>query len=343
MKDFIAWEIKRLRYYGLDGLITSPPGVEIMWPLPPPPPPPPTPEEIAQREWRLANPTQGDLFTEGEMAALFAEPDYESIKGLHARGMAYDWHLKFTEAERCFREDDSLMSKFMLGRYYKQGRVGIPANRWKANGMFREIILRVTEESKEPTPEELCLAARACKEMTPMIPGATWDERLAFEKQAKALFEAAAKQGCKKAVFYPRYYYENMRCPGNLNPDALRKAMAPEEDIEAMVLAAGKAQLDNNGKGFYPQKAENMAILKRGIQEHVSLAEYFVGALFSKQRDNNGVSALKGNPERAKFWLLRAAKRGDDWAALQVEFRKGDGNLYHAFTDEELGLAEEQT
>ena len=345
MKDFITMEIKRLRYYGLDGLITSPPKVEIIWR---PPPPPPTPEEIAQREWIRANPPLDDLFTEEEMAALFAEPDYESIKDLHARGMAYDWHLKFTEAEKCFREDGSPMSHFMLGRYYRHDRAGVPANRWKSIGMFNEVARRVTEETKAPTPEELCLAARACLEIASQMTGAELGQSQALRKQAQQLFTDAERRGCRQAALYPLYYECHMEGWG-LAAEQRRRltdlaAMDPDKDLAFMVLAAGQNLCDSAGYDYQPQKIENMAILKRGIQEHLPIAEYFLGVLF-KSGCGTG-EALKKNPERMKFWLTRAARRGDDRAVREAKARRSPANLNPYFhipaTDEELGFGEEQ-
>jgi len=306
-----------------------------------PPPPPPTPEELARREWMRANPPVDDLFTAEEMAALFTEPDYGAIRDLHERGMAYDWHLKFTEAEKCFREDGSLKSKFMLGRYYKYGRGGIRADRWKANGMFHEIIRHVTEESKSPTAAELCLAGRACWEMGMTRLGIEAREREAFRRQAAGLFEAAEKQGHKGARLYPLYYgymlddYVNAREWPAMTDLILTGA---DVDLELLVAAAGRLQLSHGGRDYQPQKVENLAILKRGIQARLPLAEYFAGRLFDQGSMSHSGAALNKNPDRAKFWLIRAAKRGDDRAALGVRSRRYDGlrNAYSSFTDEEL-------
>ena len=301
MKDFITEEIQRLRYYGLEELITTPPQVEMVCYKYVPPTL--TPEQIAQREWRIANPPKEDIFTEEEMAALFAKPDFEAIANLYERGMAYDWHLDFTEAEQCFLQDGSLKSKLMLGQYYKIGRDGIDKNRWKANGMFNDIFRYVTEEAKSPTPEELCLAARACREILPM-----GNETAGLDKRAEELFRAAQEQGFAKAAFYRQYYKCIHGSLSVFDRDELRKAADPDKDPEPMGFAAGEDQTHHNGSDFYPQKAENLALLKRGIEAHVPLAEYHVGILFD---GGNTGGALKANPERAKFWLTRAVKRGD--------------------------------
>ena len=301
-----------------------------------PPPRQPTAEEIAQREWLRANPPVNDLFTAEEMTALFTEPDYGAIKNLYERGMAYDFHLRFTEAEKCFREDDSLKSKFILGGYYKRGRAGIPKSKWKANGMFNEIIRYATKESKKPTAEELCLAGRACKEM---IEAGYRYENHAFKEQAEELFNAAEKQGYQKASLYP-FYYNIIR--DSVNTAELRIVMdlalaEPEPDVDfgLLVFSAGWTQLAKAGTDYQPRKAKNLAMLKRGIQAGLPEAEYYVGRLFDLGNRSNYGGALSTNPERAKFWLLRAAKRGDPQALLQAENRKYH-NSFSVFTDEEL-------
>ena len=74
--------------------------------------------------------------------------------------MAYDWDEKFSDAMKCFEQDSSLKSKFMLAMYYKTGRPDIPKDSVKANAVFNEIIGDVSNKSA-PTPEMLCIAGRA--------------------------------------------------------------------------------------------------------------------------------------------------------------------------------------
>ena len=75
----------------------------------------PSPEEMERRQAEyLANLPKDNIFTDDEFKALFPEVEYDKISDLYERGMAYDWDEKFSDAMKCFEQDSSLKSKFML-------------------------------------------------------------------------------------------------------------------------------------------------------------------------------------------------------------------------------------
>ena len=263
----------------------------------------PSPDEMERRKAEfLARQPKDNIFTEEEFKALFPKVDYDKITDLYERGMAYDWDEKFTDAMKCFEQYSSLKSNFMLAKYCKTGRVEISKDIAKSNSIFYEIISSINSKSGLPTPEELCLAGRACLEITP----SSFTEKQALKKKAQSFFHEAVKQGYVKASYYSQYYN---RLNSDFKPDELIK-VANSNDLEAEALAAGMALLYNPAFKSYRSKAENLAIIKKAIQAHLPLAEYILGELFN-QAGSRMDDALKPNPELAKFWLKRAANHGD--------------------------------
>jgi len=263
----------------------------------------PSPEEIERRRAEyLANQPKDNIFTEDEFKTLFPKVEYDNVADLYERGMAYDWDEKYSDAMKCFEQDSSLKSKFMLAMYYKTGSPEITKDSVKANVIFKEIIGDVSNKSA-PTPEMLCIAGRACMEFI----STDFSERQEFQNNAEKLFKESIKQGYATAAFYPQYCIKDN---GKFQPQELIEIANKNNCLDAEVLAAGLALLMNPDFMNYRNKQENLLTIKKGIQAHIPLAEYILGQLFN--HDGTDLScALKPNPELAKFWIKRAANHGE--------------------------------
>ena len=265
--------------------------------------PTPSPEEMERRKAEyLANLPKDNIFTDDEFKALFPEVEYDKIADLYERGMAYDWDEKFSEAMKCFEQDSSLKSKFMLAMYYKTGRPDIPKDSVKANAVFNEIIGDVSNKSA-PTPEMLCIAGRACMEFV----STEFYEIREFQNKATEFFKESIEQGYAAAAFYPQYYIKNN---SKFQPPELIEIANEKNCLDTEVLAAGMALLRNPAFKNYRNKQENLLTIKKGIQAHIPLAEYILGELFYLDAANPDL-ALKPNRELALFWMKRAANHGE--------------------------------
>ena len=263
----------------------------------------PSPEEMERRKAEyLANQPKDNIFTDDEFKALFPEVEYDKIADLYERGMAYDWDEKFSEAMKCFEQESSLKSKFMLAMYYKTGRPDIPKDSVKANAVFNEIIGDVSNQSA-PTPEMLCIAGRACMEFV----STEFFETQEFQKKATEFFKESIEQGYAAAAFYPQYYIRNN---GKFQPRELLEIANKNNCLDTEVLAAGMALFRNPVFMNYRNKQENLLTIKKGIQAHIPLAEYILGELFYLDAANPDL-ALKPNRELALFWMKRAANHGE--------------------------------
>ena len=263
----------------------------------------PSPEEMERRKAEyLANLPKDNIFTDDEFKALFPEVEYDKIADLYERGMAYDWDEKFSDAMKCFEQDSSLKSKFMLAMYYKTGRPDIPKDSVKANAIFNEIIGDVSNQSA-PTPEMLCIAGRACMEFV----STEFYEIQEYQKKATEFFKESIEQGYAAAAFYPQYYIRNN---GKFQPRELLEIANKNNCLDTEVLAAGMALFRNPVFMNYRNKQENLLTIKKGIQAHIPLAEYILGELFYLDAANPDL-ALKPNRELALFWMKRAANHGE--------------------------------
>ena len=265
--------------------------------------PTPSPEEMERRKAEyLANLPKDNIFADDEFKALFPEVEYDKIADLYERGMAYDWDEKFSDAMKCFEQDSSFKSKFMLAMYYKTGRPDIPKDSVKANAVFNEIIGDVSNQSA-PTPEMLCIAGRACMEFV----STEFYEIREFQNKATEFFKESIEQGYAAAAFYPQYYIKNN---SKFQPRELIEIANEKNCLDAEVLAAGFALLRNPAFKNYRNKQENLLTIKKGIQAHIPLAEYILGELFYLDAANPDL-ALKPNRELALFWMKRAANHGE--------------------------------
>lgn len=265
--------------------------------------PTPSPEEMERRKAEyLANQPKDNIFTDDEFKALFPDVEYGKIADLYERGMAYDWDEKFSDAMKCFEQDSSLKSKFMLAMYYKTGRPDIPKDSVKANAIFNEIIGDVSNQSA-PTPEMLCIAGRACMEFV----STEFYEIQEYQNKANNFFKESIKQGYAAAAFYPQYYIKNN---GKFQPQELIEIANKNNCLDAEVLAAGMALFRNPAFKNYRNKQENLLTIKKGIQAHIPLAEYILGELFYLDAANPDL-VLKPNRELALFWMKRAANHGE--------------------------------
>ena len=263
----------------------------------------PSPEEIERRRAEyLANQPKDNIFTEDEFKTLFPKVEYDNVADLYERGMAYDWDEKYSDAMKCFEQDSSLKSKFMLAMYYKTGSPEITKDSVKANVIFKEIIGDVSNKSA-PTPEMLCIAGRACMEFI----STDFSERQEFQNNAEKLFKESIKQGYATAAFYPQYCIKDN---GKFQPQELIEIANKNNCLDAEVLAAGLALLMNPDFMNYRNKQENLLTIKKGIQAHIPLAEYILGELFYLDAANPDL-ALKPNRELALFWMKRAANHGE--------------------------------
>ncbi len=316
VKNFIYIEIRRLKSYGLKELISNPPKVGIIWKKKMIAEPkrglldPPSPEEAERLKAEfLAKQPKENIFTDTEQKELFQDPDYDRITDLYERGMAYDWAEKFKKASECFEKSGTLKSKFMLAKYCKNGNADIAQDTEMANALFQAIIDEIKSKGAETSPEEYCLAGRACLEITP----ANFTEKQKWKKLAQTYFSIAERQDYPLAVYYPQYYLLNT---GDFKPQKILELAKSKNCLDAEVMAAGMALFNLSAFRAYGTRQENLDMLKKGIQAHIPLAEYMLGELFN-QNDSNPYKPLKYDKEKALFWIKRAAAHGE---RLAIEY-----------------------
>ena len=231
VEDFIYAEIRRLKSYGLEEFVNTPPKVEIIWKKEEAPsakrgwfdPLPPEEMERRKREFLASQPLK-ELFSAAELEELFAEPDYARLIDPLQLARAYDWTGKYPEALAAFEKADGMEAKFELGCFLKHGRPGIPADKKRANELFAEIATFADLKSGIPTAMEYCLAGRASSEYIPE----NWDETVRWRKRAAGFFQKSMAQGYRPACYYSQYY---LRHSSDKNPRELMKAL-PSDNPE---------------------------------------------------------------------------------------------------------------
>lgn len=308
VEDFIYAEIRRLKSYGLEEFVNTPPKVEIIWKKEEAPsakrgwfdPLPPEEMERRKREFLASQPLK-ELFSAAELEELFAEPDYARLTDPLQLARAYDWAGKYPEALAAFEKADGIEAKFELGCFLKHGRPGIPADKKRANELFAEIATSGDLKSGIPTAMEYCLAGRASSEYIPE----NWDETVRWRKRAAGFFQKSIAQGYRPACYYSQYY---LRHSSDKNPQELMKAL-PSDNPEVNAFIGALAGMNQSSKE--PRNRDkNLAAIKAGIQAYNNVAQCALGMLYlHSETDPNAF--LRHNRQKAKFWLQRAADRGD--------------------------------
>jgi TPR repeat protein len=271
---------------------------------------PPAEMERRKREFLAAQPRE-ELFSALELKDLFTEPDYAKITDQLKLARTYDWFGKYQETLITLEKAPGLEARFELGRFLRHGRPGVTANKVRANELFAKIVSTVNAQGKEAKPEDICLAGRASSEYIPK----NWDETVLWRKRAAEFFQKAIEQGYRPAYYYSQYY---LRHSSDKNPLELLKAL-PTDNLETNAFVGALAGMNRNLK-LPRDRDKNLASVKAGIQAYNTVAQCALGMLYlHSATDPNAF--LRYNPSKAKFWLQRAAERGDEDAiqALQSD------------------------
>ncbi|MDD2478967.1 MAG: hypothetical protein PHS31_03650 [Victivallaceae bacterium] len=308
VESFIYAEIRRLKSYGLEEFVNTPPKVEIIWKKEEAPsskrgwfdPLPPEEMERRKREFLASQPLK-ELFSASELEELFTEPDYAKITDPLELARVYDWFGKYPEALRALEKADRAEAKFELGRFLKHGRPGVPANKKKANELFSEIVSSIDTKGSSSLPEDYCLAGRASSEYIPK----NWDETVSWRKRAAGFYKKSIAQGYRSAYYYSQYY---LRHSSDNNPQELLKTL-PTDNLEINAFIAAMAAINPRFKA-YRDRNKNLAAIKNAIQSYNNEAQYLLGLLYLVS-DTDPNAFLRHNRQKAIFWLQRAAERGN--------------------------------
>ena len=314
VKNFIYTEMVRLESFGLKELIENPPSVSIIWKKKSPQIlkhgslDPLSPEEMERRKREfLASQPRNELFSENELKELFTEPDYTRITAPLQLARAYDWFGKYPEALAALKSAEGMAAKFELGYFLKHGRPGVSPDMEKANRLFAEIVSAIEKMGGSPSPEDYCLAGRASSEYTPE----NWDEKVRWKRRAASFFQKAISEGYRPAYFYSQYY---LRHSSDNDPQRLLKVL-PSDNLEINAFIGALAGLNSRFKS-QRNRDKNLEAVKAAIYAHSNLAQAMLGMLYLHSKTDPN-AFLRHNPRKAKFWLQRAADRGDT-DALQI-------------------------
>ena len=213
----------------------------------------------------------------------------------------YDWFGKYPEALAALEKADGAEAKFELGCFLKHGRPGVQADKRKANKLFSEIVSSIETKDSASSPEGYCLGGRASSEYIPE----NWDETVHWKKRAAGFFQKAIRQGYRPAYYYSQYY---LRHSSDKKPQELLKAL-PSNNLEVNAFIGALAGM-NQGSKESRNRDKNLAAIKAGIQAHNNVSQCALGMLYlHSETDPNAF--LRHNRQKAKFWLQRAAERGD--------------------------------
>ncbi|MEI3038811.1 MAG: hypothetical protein V8T90_07030 [Victivallales bacterium] len=261
---------------------------------------PPEELERRKREFQASQPLT-ELFSAVELKTLFTELDYSKITDPLKLARTYDWFGKYSEALATLEKADGAEAKFELGRFLKHGRPGVQADKRKANKLFSEIVSSIKTKDSASSPEDYCLAGRASNEY---IPG-NWNETVHWKKLAADFFQKAMGQEYRPAYYYSQYY---LRHSSDKNSQELLKAL-PSNNLEINAFIGALAGM-NQGSKESRNRDKNLAAIKAGIQAHNNVSQCALGMLYlHSETDPNAF--LRHNRQKAKFWLQRAAERGD--------------------------------
>lgn len=261
---------------------------------------PPEELERRKREFQASQPLK-ELFSATELKVLFTEPDYSKITDPLKLAQTYDWFGKYPEALAALERADGAEAKFELGCFLKHGRPGVQADKRKANKLFSEIVSSIETKDSASSPEGYCLGGRASSEYIPE----NWDETVHWKKRAAGFFQKAIRQGYRPAYYYSQYY---LRHSSDKKPQELLKAL-PSNNLEVNAFIGALAGM-NQGSKESRNRDKNLAAIKAGIQAHNNVSQCALGMLYlHSETDPNAF--LRHNRQKAKFWLQRAAERGD--------------------------------
>ena len=274
-----------------------------------------SPEEMERRKREfLDSQPRKELFSENELKELFTEPDYTRITDPLQLAHAYDWFGKYPEALAALKSAEGMAAKFELGYFLKHGRPGVSPDMEKANRLFAEIVSAIEKMGGSPSPEDYCLAGRASSEYTPK----NWDEKVRWKRRAASFFQKAISEGYRPAYFYSQYY---LRHSSDNDPQRLLKVL-PSDNLEINAFIGALAGLNSRFKS-QRNRDKNLEAVKAAIYAHSNLAQAMLGMLYLHSKTDPN-AFLRHNPRKAKFWLQRAADRGNTDA---FQILKSDSRL----------------
>ena len=171
----------------------------------------------------------------------------------------------------------------------------------KANRLFAEIVSAIENMGGLSSPEDYCLAGRACSEYTPE----NWDEKVRWKRRAASFFQKAISEGYRPAYFYSQYY---LRHSSDNDPQKLLNVL-PSDNLEINAYIGALAGLNSRFKA-QRNRDKNLQAIKSAIYEHSNLAQAMLGMLYLHSKTDPN-AFLRHDPQKARYWLQRAADRGN--------------------------------
>lgn len=259
------------------------------------------------------------LFTDDELKELLADPDPSNFKTPVELGLAYDWVGKFSEAKAELEKDQTLQGRFELGRFLVTGRPGMPADRPRGNSLLESVVNELEGRVNTLTASECLLGARACLSME-LEMAKEWQKCQRISELCANFCEKAIGMGENAGHYYLGRAMWKVPRPRGLRQDIERFWQAfpsddPEACTQAILYCATEAKYMDR-RDIVP----HLKMLKNAIRARNNRAQYVLGMLYLHGGSSHGHAYLSRDVDRARFWLTRAAERGDPDASSRLKY-----------------------
>ncbi|MBO7620524.1 MAG: SEL1-like repeat protein, partial [Victivallales bacterium] len=259
------------------------------------------------------------LFTDDELKELLSDPDPSNFETPVELGMAYDWMGKFSEAKAELEKDQTLQGRFELGRFLVTGRPGMPADRPRGNSLLESVVNELEGRVNTLTASEGLLGARACLSME-LEMAKEWQKCQRMSELCANFCEKAIGMGENAGHYYSGWIFWRLPRPRGVRQDIERFWKAfPSDDPEACMQAILYCGTD----GKYMDRRDivpHLKMLKNAICARNNRAQYVLGMLYLHGWPSMDHAYLVRDVERARFWITRAAERGDREAKARLAF-----------------------
>ena len=259
------------------------------------------------------------LFTDDELEELLADPDPSQFKTPVELGLAYDWVGRFAEARAELEKDRTLEGRFELGRFLMAGRPGMPADKPRGNSLLEGVVNELEGRVNTLTASECLLGARACLAME-LEMAKEWQKCRRISELCANFCEKAIGMGENAGHYYLGRAMWKVPRPRGLRQDIERFWQAfPSDDPEACTQAifySGTEAKYMDRRDIVP----HLKMLKDAIRARNNRAQYVLGMLYLHGGSSHEHAYLARDVERARFWLTRAAERGDPEASSRLKY-----------------------
>ena len=259
------------------------------------------------------------LLTDDEVEELLADPDPSQLKTPVELGLAYDWVGRFAEAKAELEKDRTPQGRFELGRFLVAGRPGMPADRPRGNSRLEGVVNELEERANTLTASECLLGARACLAMELELVK-EWRKCQRISELCANFCEKAIGMGENAGHYYLELALRRPPRPRGFRQDVERFWRAfpsddPEACTQAILYCATEAKYMDR-RDIVP----HLKMLKNAIWARNNRAQYVLGMLYLYGGSSHGHAYLSRDVDRARFWLTRAAERGDREAKARLAF-----------------------